>query len=125
MKYLLMCLVLLLPTLASAQTPNPARFRVQFTSIDHAAFARYDAGFFLQGAAEPIQSGIASLGLPGPDPNGVIVVLIDARPLTVGQYDLRVRGVQIANGATFVTAWSNPVPFDRALLPPENLQRAP
>ena len=124
MKYLLMCLVLLLPTLASAQT-NPAQFRASFLSRDHVAMTRYEAGFFLQGAPEPMQSGVVSLGLPGPDSTGAIIVLIDARPLTVGQYELKVRGVQVANGQTFVTDWSNAVPFARALLPPENLQKVP
>lgn len=110
---------------AAAQNPvNPTAF--EFTSSDHPIVTGYDLGFFLLGAQQPVST--IDIGKPIPRPDGVLTGPLNARPLALGSYELKVR----AKVGTTVSAWGgggadgkSPVPFDRALSSPANLKAVP
>lgn len=119
--------VVLWASVAGAQTVpvNPVGY--EFTSADHPIVTSYEIGIFLLGAQQPVSS--ADIGKPTPRPSdGVIVGALNARPLALGSYELKVR----AKVGTSVSTWGaggadgkTPVPFDRALSSPANLKLQP
>jgi len=120
-----LCLLTVWVSVVAAQNPvNPTGF--EFTSPDHPIVTSYDLGFFLLGAAQPVST--IDIGKPVPRPDGVIAGPLNARPLALGSYELKVR----AKVGTTVSAWGaggadgkTPVPFDRVLNPPANLKAVP
>lgn len=78
---------------------------VQFTpSPDHDQVSRYEFGFFLVGAPDPVQ--IADLGKPAPV-GGTATVNLPSRPVAIG---VKYVGKARAFGAdpVFVSPWSEP-----------------
>ena len=108
-------LILLLPTLASAQNlPNP-RLAEWTASIDHATITSYELGFFLAGATSPVS--IVDAGKPGVDivvgcsaPTPCIQYIINVMPLAFNEYTAKVR----AKAGILYSEWSDSSnPFQR------------
>lgn len=99
---------------ASAQTiknPSVATFTA---SVDHAQIDKYVIGYFLPGAASPVQT--ADLGKPIPDATQTCTVTLNTMPLGFGKdYTAKVKAVAGTAESDWSTA-SNP--FDRAPGPP-------
>jgi len=113
MKRLLIVALVVAGVLAAgpvaAQTirnPSVATFTA---SPDHAQIDSYQIGFFLPGAADPVQT--ANLGKPTPDAAQTCTVTLNTQPLTFGAaYTAKVKAVAGAVASDWSEA-SNP--FDR------------
>jgi hypothetical protein len=108
-------LVILCATGVQAQqVSNPDT--VTFTSTDHATITEYRIGYFLPGAASPVQE--ASIGTGTVTGTGDIECIINTRPLTFGTYTAKVRAV----AGEYSSAWSDPsAPFLRVPQTPAGL----
>lgn len=99
---------------ASAQAlknPSAATFTA---SVDHAQIDKYIIGYFLAGAAAPVQT--ADLGKPTPDATQTCTVALNTMPLSFNKdYTAKVKAVAGTAESDWSTA-SNP--FDRAPGPP-------
>ena len=112
-----MALVLACAACASAQpVSNPTK--VAFTvSVDHAQLTSYTIGYFLVGAASPVQSATLPLGTP--DAQQDVEQPINSTPLGFGVYVAKVK----ANAGAVSSEWSAPsnefarVPFPPASAP--------
>lgn len=114
MKHLLCaCLLLLVASVASAQTvTNPGH--IEYTvSPDHATLTKYVIGYFLPGATDPVQT--ADLPLVTPDVQQKVTQPMNATPLGYGTYIAKIRAVAGAVQGEWSVA-SNA--FDRAPFPP-------
>lgn len=110
------CLLAVMPLYASAQTVPVNPTEIAFDSPDHAIITDYEVGYFLAGATAPVQS--QKVAKPALNADGSVHLTTNSRPLTLGQYEIRVR----AYVGTVTTAWAGggpagdqPVPFSRAL----------
>ena len=92
---------------AQAVPTNPSE--VAFASPDHAIITDYEIGFFLTGAAQPVQAN--KQAKPGLSTDGDVHLTFNSRPLGLGIYELKVR----AYAGTEVGTWSGPVGFTRVL----------
>jgi len=111
----LAALFLLVASTAFAQKPvNPSV--VTFTpSPDHAQITTYTIGYFLPGAAEPVQTA-TDIGKPVPDAQNTCTVPINTQPVPFGlDYVARIK----AFAAGIASDWSEPSNFfDRKPGPP-------
>jgi hypothetical protein len=108
----LLCLFLLLPAVAGAQTINPTNL-----DFDHPDFAQtdaYEVGYFSAvAAAAPVQTAT----LAKPASCAPCTGALPSRPTAFGNWWVAVRAN--AGGASPVTSeWSNRVPFVRAPVAP-------
>jgi hypothetical protein len=108
------CVLLLIASVASAQTirnPSVATFTA---SLDHAQVTSYTIGYFLPGATDPVQE--ADLGKPTPDATQTCMVVLNTMPLGFAPgYVAKVR----AWAGSVASDWSTPSnPFDRVPGPP-------
>jgi hypothetical protein len=104
-------LFLLVASVAVAQQTKPTNPRegTFSASPDHAQLDRYVLGFFLPGAASPVQT--QDIGKPTPDGSGVCTFTFNSQPLTFGvDYVAKVKSVAGAAESGWSEA-SNP--FDR------------
>jgi len=106
--------LILSPVLVHGQTlKNPSAGECT-ASADHAQITKYVIGYFLPGAADPVQT--ADVGKPTPDAQNVLRFTINVMPLTFGAaYVAKMKAV----AGTAESVWSEPSnPFDRAPGPP-------
>ena len=119
-------LVLALALYAStvtAQTPpvNPTEYA--FDSPDHAIVTDYEIGWFLAGQTVPVQT--TKLPKPALNADGSVHLTASSRPLTLGQYEVKVRpyvGTTVGPWGAGGAAGDQPVPFSRALSSISNLR---
>lgn len=116
-KILFAALFLAVASMAHAQAiPNPTKAEFE-VSPDHTSTAIYEIGYYLNGAAEPVQ--VVTLGtFPAITAPGVASTSIDVKPLGFSRYTAKVR-LKINN---VYSEWSAPSnPFERVPLPPGNI----
>jgi len=115
-----MCAAALLLACASFAFAQPVSnpTKVAFTvSVDHAQLTSYTIGYFLVGAASPVQSATLPLGTP--DAQQDVEQPINSTPLGFGVYVAKVK----ANAGAVSSEWSAPsnefarVPFPPASAP--------
>jgi hypothetical protein len=111
--FLFLCLFLLslaVPVIAVAQpVTNPTR--VTFTpSVDDAVVTRYEMGYFHTTLTTPFQ--VADLGRPSCSPT-LCDLLIPVHPFFGSNLTAKVRayGIDVTNGATVASQWSDPSNF--------------
>lgn len=94
------------PVIAHGQTPTVDPNWVEFDIVpdQHPNIARYELGWFIPGATDPVQT--ASLGTAAP--TGTLVRLALPQSYPVGRvYVARVRAVTLDGTFTLTGVWSN------------------
>jgi hypothetical protein len=105
--FVLALVCLTLPAAAEAQNPpglvvNPNWVEFDVPS-DHSAIARYDLGWFLPGASDPVQTADIGTGTPV----GVRLKLALPQSYPVGKvYVAKVRGITVDGTVTLAGEWS-------------------
>jgi hypothetical protein len=103
LKKLFLCVAFaFVASTASAQFVLNPNF-IEFTpSVDDAQVTRYEMGFYLIGAAEPMQ--LLDLGRPAVDGANKATVALPARPVPLNKYVAKAR----AYAGDVVGPWSEP-----------------
>lgn len=110
---------------AQAQTVPPKNpSEIAFSCPDHAVDTDHEVGFFLAGAAQPVQ--MQRVGDPLVESDGLVHATINSRPtgLTLGLYEMKVRiyqGTLVSDWGAGGAAGDQAVPFEAALRRPVNL----
>lgn len=108
-------LILTATLLQTATQKNPTA--IEFSCTDHQVDDRHELSIRLAGTTT--DGTLVNIGDPPARTDGKVEVEIGqyVKGLNIAKYELRVRNFS----KTIASEWSNVVPFERALLPPDSL----